>query len=657
MKSIKFVLSVLTLLTFAVVFSGAVNAQCITLEEVSVPESVSHNQGDFDVTFKIANGGGNCLERTGLVWEFESTLPGMTWDEPTLESILPSDDEEITTTFTFPEHKNGNIALTIYLSTNEDGNRTVSLELSEIEITNEPDLEITLITEITENQDGVIEVENLGNVDFTNVQLTRLSGDFEVEFSDDEFALTAGQSKPITVTPIDLGVNVGFGGKSVTIEAKAEDNTKDTIVMAVTGSFCDAGIIGTSNMSVTIDDISNRGDSDDSEDDVWVLGDEIEVEIDVDNLMDNDDLRDIVVELGFFDPDGKNVADDLDFESGDEKIDLGRINEDDTETATFKFRVPPDFDAGDYRLVVKAYDDVDEDELCVEEEESGGIDVRFEGDVERFIIVDDIMLDNTDLICGEVLSGDFTVFNIGDEIQERVRIILQNKQLGIDEEFEITNDFDEGEDENFQFSFELPTNIKPDRYSLQFYTEYEYNNGIYETRSQDRWNVYFDVISCAGYTGDSDGGDKGNALISVTQSSDAMPGEDFTVIAQITNLGAEEALFVVDLANYQSWASLVSISDTALTLGPGESDKVEIVFSVEEDASGDQTFTIQTISGQNIETRDVQVTIEGESTNGGFFTGLSIGNLGESGFVWLLVLINVILIILIIIVAVRITRH
>ena len=41
----------------------------------------------------------------------------------------------------------------------------------------------------------------------------------------------------------------------------------------------------------------------------------------------------------------------------EEKIDLGRLNDGDEETVIFTFRVPPDFDAGSYKLAVKAYSD------------------------------------------------------------------------------------------------------------------------------------------------------------------------------------------------------------------------------------------------------------------------------------------------------------
>jgi uncharacterized membrane protein len=124
------------------------------------------------------------------------------------------------------------------------------------------------------------------------------------------------------------------------------------------------------------------------------------------------------------------------------------------------------------------------------------------------------------------------------------------------------------------------------------------------------------------------------------------------VTATITNLKSESATFTLDVFGFQSWASLEDISDRLLQLDSGESKDVTITFTVDEDASGEEEFTIGVVSEGISESRDVLVNIEGESTGG--VGGFSFGN---NTYLWIIGIINVILIILIIIVAVRISSR
>lgn len=229
MKNKNKFFSLIVLSILALVISGGfVSAtDCLTLAEVTVPEDVDHDQGFFEVEFRLSYTGSCTLPRTGIEWVFFSNIDEMTWTAPTQSGLGFGESKLLKVPFTFPAHHSGDISISVMVTSAEGDADT--LALTPIEINNAPSIKITETQVITQTQDGVIEVENDGNINWADVELSSSTEDFEVEFSDDEFNLPAGEKKTITVSPVDLGT-VGFGGEYVVITATSNDGDRKSVV-------------------------------------------------------------------------------------------------------------------------------------------------------------------------------------------------------------------------------------------------------------------------------------------------------------------------------------------------------------------------------------------------------------------------------------------
>ena len=526
----------------------------------------------------------------------------------------------------------------------------------------------TLVFRI-EDKTKTFTITNTGN-ESININLPSVppitQGANTVTFTFDDSSFTNITNGTFFIVEANISGNLEafkFGTYSRTVNVEAVPSAGGTAVttpltLQFTRGFCNAGQKGTANMSITDIDVDNKGDSEDSDDDVWILGDEVEIQIDVENLLPNDDLNDINVEMGLFDFTGNNVADDLDFDDPDEEEqEIGDIDEDDEETATFRFRVPPDFDVGQHNLVFKAFEDGKESTLCVEREFETKVDLDQESEEGRFVIVDEIMMDQQ-VTCGDTVSGRFTVFNIGDETQERVLITMKNNELGVDQKFEITSDFDEGDDQSFDFTFSIPTNAQNKLYPIEFTTEYDYRNGIYREISEDTFVGFVTVIGCTG-TGEgpiTPPTEERDLAISASLDSEAKAGEELVVSTTFTNTGTTLITVLIDAEAFDSWAELDSISPRTLSLSAGESKTSVFKFNIKEDASETQSFVISAAYDGKASVQEVEVNLEEEVGTGGI-TGLTGLNLKGNNLIWVIVIVNVILVILIIIVAVRLSRR
>lgn len=514
-------------------------------------------------------------------------------------------------------------------------------------------VDITQNQAITLTQNGSITVTNTGDV---TADITLLSaGDFTVSFSDNLFSLAAGAQRTVDIAPLGLD-EVGFGGKTTTITARASDGTEqveDSLSMTVTGSFCRAGERG-GNLEITDVKIDNNGDGDDEE---WMLLDTIEITVEVEND-GNDDIDDVFVEIGLFDSDGENQVRDLDFENADEEeYDLGDLRDGDSEEVTFTFRVPADFEDGSYRLTVKAYsDDLGESNECtstssdLSDDTFQDISVERESDEGKFITFEDVEFVPMDPTCGETVRMTLDVFNIGDEDQDQVRVNLRNTELGLNEFVEIRSDLDQGDSEGITFDFEIPQNAQNKFYTLLLSSEYDYRNGNYRQESDDDTQIQMRVIGCAGGTPGNQSGRI--AIISAAlDSEDVSAGQELVVRGTVTNLKSQTATFVIDVTGYNSWASLDSVEPRTLTVPAGASSDFLVTFNIDESSSGEESFTIRVSDGQgNTESREVGVNVGGAS-----------GGVGEINFgspiFWGLLVLNVLLIVVIIIVAVRVARR
>lgn len=647
-----FVSAIITLLVLFTV-SGLVSAATLELTSVSIPSTVNHNQA-YTLTFTLKNTG--ATNQTGLTWLDSTIIQGTIVQLPTLDKININETKQLSAIINVPKGTSGNIKLDIKVRS--DSEEVASL-IKTITINNTPTITIAKKQELSASQNGTAEVKNDGNT-ILNIDLAETSN-FGVTLSKTQIlSLLPGQTDTFTVSLLTMPQNLNFGDNSVIIQGvDSAQNAQTTVPFILKKTFCKAGQQG-ENLTIStvnIDNVEGRGD-----DNQWNLLDIIEVEVKVENNGDAN-VREVVVALGLFDSSGKNKVSSLDFENSDEdKIKLGTINDGSNKRTTFRFKVPADMQDGSYKLAVKTYSDKDgENKECTDISSELGdgsfesIDIQREDSIGKFIAFDNIVLTPSEAVCGDSVSLSADVYNIGDEDQDQVKVILYSKEMKINQEFEIRNNLDQGDNQKINFDFLIPQSGLDNNkvYQLRLSSEYDYSGGSYGESSDEDVIVPLKIISCGTGTGSAG---NANVVITAQLNSEAKAGKQLVVRSTITNTMPQQETFVIGVSGFQSWAALTDISNRILQIDPSQSKDVTFTFDVNADAIGEQSFTIESISGDKTDRKDVSVEITGAQTAISQ-PGFSLGSLGENTYLWIIGAVNVILIVLIIIVAVRVSRR
>ena len=106
-----------------------------------------------------------------------------------------------------------------------------------------------------------------------------------------------------------------------------------------------------------------------------------------------------------------------------------------------------------------------------------------------------------------------------------------------------------------------------------------------------------------------------SASVSANLQSGGKAGQDLVIRAIVTNTGTSATTYTINVAGYSGWASSVSIDQSTFTLSSGTSKDVRFTFKVKEDVSGEQTFNIEVLSGNEVVVvQPVQVTIESDNS-------------------------------------------
>jgi len=545
----------------------------------------------------------------------------------------------MTLTFNIPSGQvPGTYTGNLTLSGTYVGASTSDLPIS-ITVNPSPSLSVTSTNDLTKTQNGTINVVNTGNVQLTDVVLTS-SGDFTVSFSSNNLNLNPGDSTSVDVSLTDVN-QFELGTNTVTITAAdfVETSASSSVSYSIEEAFCSAGNQG-GNLAISrfkIDNVKGFGEDDNE----WYPLDKIEVELRIDND-GNDKISDIVVEWGVYNP----ATDEWVINEEENEFNLKK---DKKETINLAFNLDPDdlsIDMDDdYIFYVKAYsDDLGEDNECASE--SKNIEITIESD---FIVLDDIQVPEESVFCGSNVQISADVWNIGDEDQEDVYVKIQNKELGVNERAEI-GDVDALDKEKLDVMIEIPEDAEEKTYYLVL-SVYDEDDDIFENTNDDS-SVFDASLKVEG----SCGIEKPRAIVSANVESGGKAGEELVVRAVITNAGDELTTYGLNAAGYSQWASSAKIAPENIILSTGDSGEVLFTFDVNEDASGENMFYIEVLSGNEMAVRQpVSVNIEAPS---GFkfpgITGMAVSK--ENWYLWAIGALNILLVIIIIVVAVRIAR-
>lgn len=460
--------------------------------------------------------------------------------------------------------------------------------------------------------------------------------------------------KALNIDYDEISLGKSYTG-DITVENSENAQDKLTIPIRFTGSFCSSGEQGT-DLEITEVQIDNS----DGEDDEWSSLDLIEINVEVSND-GSERIKDVFVELGLFDSDGKNIIRQMD-DLNDRKIDLGNIKDGDEETATFKFTVPSDFEEGNYNLVVKAYsDDLGENDLCTSE--ASDLDNDFfqtitgerEEDEERHVIFHKIKLEPSPAQCGEIIQVSGDVANIGDtDYDDQVKVTLVNKDLGVDLEQIVRGDLEQGDSELVDFEFTVPINAQEKAYVLEFRTYYDYDkdDDEYSITSEQKFTQSLRVEgNCQEKPTPEKPESKKDVIINAElnpETPQAISGKQVAITVSLKNTGTSASTFILLITENSEWSTLVSIDPQVLVLAPGESKESNIILNVNPDIEGEKTFTIKaSFDGITKEQKVTTVVVKEPTTNQ--FSPI-IKHLRANWFIYLIIIVNIILIVAIILV-------
>jgi uncharacterized membrane protein len=430
----------------------------------------------------------------------------------------------------------------------------------------------------------------------------------------------------------------------------------ETKAISVINSFCEYGEVG----ELSIDLIEDK--KLDNEDEwAWRPLDNIKIKVNnVYNGFDKD--KRVRVEYELYDDAGRKV--DLDNDNYEDV----KIKDGDNKDIYLEFKVPADVEEGNYKFFIKAYIKGNEDEGCVDNwKEDSTIKYYQEVTVEkeeRAIVVDIHKLYETfsqQAFCGDIISVDPTIYNIGIEDEDKVLVRLYNKELGIDMK-RVINDLGEGEGQTIYFDFNVPEDAEEKTYSFELTTFFEYdedcgddeNFACYDSNSKDDLDKTFKTPLTV----------KGpcikelikNAQISAileTSEEDVKAGREVVIKATIENTGEETTDYTVGVEGNEFFSTTKSITPSTLTLEPGQSGNALITLKLNRDAEGEQIFGIKTVFDGKTVKQQVSLVIAPRFT----ITGSAIAEtFRENWFIWAIVAINIILIIAIIVVAVKMSR-
>ena len=465
--------------------------------------------------------------------------------------------------------------------------------------------------------------------------------------------IATGQSSTVSLNYIGETTNFKIGEFTSNMLVKAVDsanvsnNLSVSVPLTFKNTFCKYGDNG-SSLSIAEIDLRNDDGDDDTE---WRPLDSIKLDVKVENN-GIDKISSVYVEIGLLDPNGKNIVGDL--ENLDSKrISLSSISEDKDKTATFTFNVPKDFDEKTYQLVVKAYSSGKEAAICTSFSSDLGsryyenIDGTRETDENKQIVLTNIVTSpETTAQCGDKVQLTGEIVNIGDtDYQDQVKVTMLNKDLNINTEQVIRQDFDQGDSAQVDFTFDIPQNAKEKLYVLEFRTYYDYD-AVYGVVS-DR--IFTKSITVKGncYTAEQ-------SKVQITaqldpQTPNAVAGKQIIVNSRLVNPGTTATTYAVSVYGNTAWSNLVSVDPQSFTLNPGESRYVNIVLAVDAEAEGDKEFTIKAVYGNQTSEQKVALLVAKSQAESGAF----VAHIKANWFIYVIVLVNLILIIAIILVIKR----
>jgi len=442
-------------------------------------------------------------------------------------------------------------------------------------------------------------------------------------------------SNSLTVTFYTNLASTSVGERTIALTANGNDSHSSTLSFNINVTKSPiTEICGTAYTSenITFDDV------DDDLDFEWRPFDDVELTINsINNNVDKDIKFDISI---LFYQNGKRTSDSKIAEDTNDLVsDNFKIKGEDNDDVKLNFQVAGDAKEGSYDAYVKVKGSTG----CYAKKVAT---VNINKDSNSVIVKD--VTGPVSSSCGETIDISVDVANIGSSDEDQVKVLLYNRELGVNLYKEILN-LNEGDTAATTFSFTVPQNALERNYKFTVSTEFEYDdkNDKYDSESDSE----DDFVYALGLSGNCI--DPSKPTISAQLDSSAVVGDNLVIAVTFKNNGNISTSAIIAPEDYESWAELVSVEPATITAGRAESKTVYITLKPTE--AGQKIFNLNVI--YNGKSTDQQVTVSVEA-NSNWTSSMKeqFGDFGAYLIIGIAVLVALIILVLIIKVLVSLVR-
>ncbi len=379
-------------------------------------------------------------------------------------------------------------------------------------------------------------------------------------------------------------------------------STPSTNDSAIINSLCRGYTQSTSQIVLSSEDNNKIDNADEWE---WKPLDNTEIEFDLKNNADDDDDHDYDVELFLYDSSG-DVTGDVVTDQDNLLEESFSVDQDRKETLTFAFQIDGQTEQYSSLAVWAVVKEIDND-VCYAKK----IDTAKIVKNSKQVIVKTVDA-TTSVKAGETVSIEVEVANIGKQDEDQVKVILYNKDLGLNLYKEIT-DVNEGDTATATFLVTIPATAKQGTYKLLFSTEFDYDSDDEEYGEEsDTDDDYTKSITVFGMTS--------APTIGAKLVSDAKVGKTLQVDVSLTNNGDADETYDL-IVEGASWANNAKFADDSVLVKAGETEVVRLTLVPQED--GEKDFTIKAVYGDEIKKQTVSVNIASNTGLTNIFAGIS----------------------------------
>lgn len=313
------------------------------------------------------------------------------------------------------------------------------------------------------------------------------------------------------------------------------------------------------------------------------LGEDLEFNVQLENLDEELDFKEVQVTIWITNDDGKKVGEKI-------EADFSKLSQKQDKENDYVWQIPGDIDEGDYAINVEV--EGQWQEASEPTTYTATAEVGFER-AEHSLILDKVEVSNDIVKAGNSFDVSVTILNAGEKDERDVKLRLDIFALGISNEIQLTSELLDGRDIDQYLNLAIPQDAKAGNYELKV--------KAYNGNANDEVVKQITVE-------EADPAKKDSTDNTVRSNEILTPGKASVIPLQVTNNDNEKKTLTFDILDLD-WGA-ARIDPIAVTLEANEETIIYAHIIPDKDASGKQTFTFVVKDGKTIvDSTDFEVNV------------------------------------------------